>query len=276
MYKIGWFSTGRDEAARELLTTIYNAIEKKELNVEISYVFSDREKGEFKESDKFFNLVESYDIPLITFSSRKFKPEMIRSGKKDIETLNKWRIDFDKNIMNLLKNYSVDINVMAGYMLITGDELCKQLNMINIHPAKPNGQKGTWQEVIWQLIENKETETGVMMHLVTENLDEGPPITFCKFPIIGEKFNGLWEDFDKKLKYKTLKEIKNEEGETNKLFIKIREQGFKRELPLILQTIKEFAQGRVSVENQRIIVGGKVIDCGFDLSHEIDEKIESR
>ncbi|GAH59253.1 unnamed protein product, partial [marine sediment metagenome] len=43
----------------------------------------------------------------------------------------------------------------------------QRYNMVNLHPAAPGGPTGTWQEVIWQLIENKAEETGVMMHLVT-------------------------------------------------------------------------------------------------------------
>jgi phosphoribosylglycinamide formyltransferase-1 len=46
--------------------------------------------------------------------------------------------------------------------------------MINLHPAAPGGPTGTWQEVIWQLIEGRAVETGVMMHLVTPELDRGP------------------------------------------------------------------------------------------------------
>lgn len=275
MYKIGWFSTGRDEAARELLAIIYNAIKNKDLNAEISFVFSDREKGEYKESDKFINLVESYNIPLITFSSKKFNPEMRKQGRKNSKILNKWRIEFDREIMMLLNNFSVDLNVLAGYMLITGDELCTKYKMINLHPAKPFGPKGTWQEVIWQLIENKKKETGIMMHLVTDILDEGPPISYCKFPIRGGIFDQLWKDLEKKLINKTLNEIIKEEGEENELFLEIRRQGVSRELPLILQTLKEFAEGRVVIENHKVVVGGKVSHCVYDVSMEIDNVLKN-
>ena len=123
------------------------------------------------------------------------------------------------------------------------------------------------------LIENRQNETGVMMHLVTEVLDEGPPITYCKFPIKDRKFDGLWEDLDNKLKTKSLKEIIKEEGENNPLFKEIRIQGVIRELPLLLQTLKEFADGKIDIKNQNVVVDGKNIKGGFDLSLEIDEII---
>ena len=49
--------------------------------------------------------------------------------------------------------------------------------------------EGTWQEVIWQLIENDASKTGVMIHLVTPELDKGPPITFYTYLIREESFD---------------------------------------------------------------------------------------
>jgi hypothetical protein len=44
----------------------------------------------------------------------------------------------------------------------------------------------------------------------------------------------------------------------------------KRELPLIIQTIKKFADGNLKVENRQIIAKGKVIPGASDLSEEIE------
>ena len=71
--------------------------------------------------------------------------------------------------------------------------------MINLHPAAPNGPDGTWQEVIWKLIEQRADHSGVKIHLVTEELDRGPTIAYCRYPIhspafdatSGEKQTGL-------------------------------------------------------------------------------------
>jgi phosphoribosylglycinamide formyltransferase-1 len=43
MYRIGWFSTGRDKAARDLLTAVVNAIDGGEIEAEIRFVFCSRE-----------------------------------------------------------------------------------------------------------------------------------------------------------------------------------------------------------------------------------------
>lgn len=273
-YKIGWFSTGRDEAARELLTSVYNAINEGKIDSEIIFVFSNREWGESEESDKFFSLVDEYKIPLIQLSSKSFKPEMRRQGRENSEAMNKWRTLYHREVMKMLKEFNPDLNVLAGYMLITSKEMCEMLDMINLHPAMPAGPKGTWQEVIWELLRTKAEKTGVMMHLVTEILDEGPPITYCTFPIRGGHFDELWKDLDEKLKVRTMEEIIMEEGEENKLFKEIRRQGVMREIPLIVYTIREFASGNIALEGKRVIVGGRAIEGGYDLTELIEEHLK--
>ena len=80
-YKIGWFSTGRDKAARELLRVVSHSIKEDRLpSLEIGFAFSNRTKGEARESDLFFKLVEKLRIDLVHFSSRNFRPEMRRKA----------------------------------------------------------------------------------------------------------------------------------------------------------------------------------------------------
>ncbi|GAH86362.1 unnamed protein product, partial [marine sediment metagenome] len=42
-YKLGWFSTGRDKAARDLLTVAQRSIALGEIEAEIAFVFCNRE-----------------------------------------------------------------------------------------------------------------------------------------------------------------------------------------------------------------------------------------
>ena len=269
MYKLGWFSTGRDKAARGLLTAVNSSIKLGELEAEIAFVFSNREPGESEESDLFLKLAEDYHIPLICFSYQKFK---VGKGVLTSQegTLPLWRSDYDREVMNRLQDFHPDLCVLAGYMLVVSEEMCQKYNMINLHPAAPGGPKGTWQEVIWQLIDSKAQETGVMMHLVTPELDEGPPVTYCTFPIRGKPFDKYWEEIGRH----PLKEIKK--GENNPLFKLIRQHGLAREFPLIVSTLKVFSQGKVK------IMAGKVVDAdrrpvnGYNLTDEINEKVARR
>jgi phosphoribosylglycinamide formyltransferase-1 len=158
-------------------------------------------------------------------------------------------------------------------MLITGPELCKKFTMINLHPAEPEGPTGTWQEVIWKLISDNSERTGVMMHHVTEILDRGPPITYCHFPIKGGKFDELWKQMETKRENQSLENIMQNEGEAEPLFSEIRKEGVKRELPLIIQTIKEFAEGRIKIEDGIVIAEGEPISGAYDLTEKIEKLI---
>ena len=274
VYKIGWFSTGRGPGSRGLLKTTLENINSGIINAQISFVFCSREQGEAEGSDLYHKMVKDHGLNLISFSSRKFKSEMRKQGKENPDIMRQWRIEYDREIMSRLNHYQSDINVLAGYMLIVGDEMCEKHDIINLHPAAPDGPAGTWQEVIWKLIEEKATQSGVMIHLVTKDLDEGSPITFCTFPLRDPSIDPLWERHEQKLKVKSLSQIIKEEGGDNELFKEIRKRGVKRELPLIVQTLKTFSEGKVRVKDKQIIVGGKVQEQPYCLTEQIEAFIK--
>jgi len=269
MYKIGWFSTGRDEAARDLLQVVNNSIKQGEIKAEIAFVFSNREPGEAKESDLFLELVRSYHIPLICFSYHKFKAGQGISITDKAGALPQWRLDYDREVMIRLQGFRPDLCVLAGYMLIVGKEMCQRYSMINLHPAAPGGPKGTWQEVIWQLIEDNAEETGAMMHLVTPELDMGPPVTYCTFPIRGEPFDKYWQETEGQ----PVEKIKKQ-GEGNPLFQLIRKHGLAREFPLIIATIKAFSEGKVKITPDKKVVDDEERPIkGYNLTDEINKTL---
>jgi folate-dependent phosphoribosylglycinamide formyltransferase PurN len=263
MYRIGWFSTGRGEGSRALLTTIQESIRKGQIKAEIAFVFCNRERGQTKETDIFLDLVESYHIPLICLASKRFKKE------RGIDTLADLRLEYDRQVMEQLKDFRQDICVLAGYMLIVGNEMCRRYDMINLHPATPTGPTGTWREVIWKLIEDKASETGVMMHLVTPELDKGPPVTYCTFPIKGRPFDTHWAEIEGL----SVDKVTAQQGENNPLFRLIRREGTRRELPLIAATIKTFSDGKIRIDAGKVVDHrGKPIQ-GRSLTREIDKMI---
>jgi phosphoribosylglycinamide formyltransferase-1 len=259
-YRLGWFSTGRDKAARDLLTVAQRGIALGEIIAEITFVFCNRQRGETRESDLFLRLVKNYGLPLVSFSSKDFNTSQPRLS-------NEWRIAYDREVMKRLADFEADLCVLAGYMLIVGPEMCRKYNMINLHPAAPGGPKGTWQEVIWQLIENKAETTGVIMHLVTPQLDEGPPATFCTFSLRGKPFDRYWREIEGQ----SVEEIKKTQGENNKLFRAIRRHGLAREFPLIMATLKAFSRGKVKIKAGKVVgADGRRIK-GYNLTREIDK-----
>lgn len=263
MYNIGWFSSGRGAGSRALLRTMRESIERGEVKAHLAFVFCNREPGQSEETDEFLRQVESYGIPLVCFSSRRFRVGL------NPEELPRWRTLYDREVMKRLEGFRADLSVLAGYMLVVGPEICRRYAMVNLHPAAPGGPKGTWREVIWQLIESRAERTGVMMHLVTPELDEGPPVTYCTFSIRGVPFDEHWE----RLEREGLDRLREKEGQEIALFKLIREHGLRREFPLIVTTVKAFSEGRVRIE------GGQVLDrdgtpiSGYDLTEEIDRAI---
>ena len=101
--KIGWFTSAGGEGSLGLFESTLNAINARNINGSISFVFINKDYGENKNSDKFMDIVQHNKIPLITFSSKKFK----ESNKKNWSEL---RSNFDHKIINLLDDYTVDID----------------------------------------------------------------------------------------------------------------------------------------------------------------------
>jgi len=247
LLNIGWFSTGRDKAARQLLQAVSDKSHSGDINGKISFVFSNREPGESKESDLFFKLVRSYKIPLICLSHKRFK-----TARRE----NEWRIKYDKEVDKKIETFAPDVCVLAGYMLIVSEELCYKYDMINLHPAPPGGPTGSWQDVIWALIRNKSDTAGAMMHLVTPQLDRGPVVSYCLFSIKGAPFAEYWQRDDK-----------------NMLFQLIRQHELAREFPLITLTLQSLSRGEVSIKDGRAIdTQGKLIN-GYNLSDKVDEEV---
>jgi len=281
-YKIGWFSTGRDKAARDLFESVLAAINDGTIEAEIAYVFCSRCEGEREESDRFIELVEQSGVKVICLSSRSFKPELRKAGRAESpnvgtpsEKLLRWRNEYDAEVMHLIEPLGAQVGVLAGYMLITGN-LCQRLPLINLHPALPGGPKGTWQEVMWQLIEERADRTGAMMHVVTPELDEGPPLTYAEVELHGAKLDPLWDKLDRKLEKEALDSIIKAEGEEEPLFAAIRAAEFELEIPLLIMTLKELAAGRLTVEGTNIRFDGDAVTGGLRLTNEVQDFIRGK
>ena len=244
MLNIGWFSTGRGAGSRGLLNFVQQRLAETGVDARINFVFSNRERGEAEGSDEFFRLVDGYDITLVTHSSAKFRKRI--EGRFSAR-----REEFDLEVMDKLAGLEADICVLAGYMLIVSSKMCRQYHLLNLHPALPDGPIGTWQEVVWELIDSNAKKTGAMVHLATEEVDRGPVVSYVTVPITGPIFDQHWES----LKGKDLETVKKNEKEDLALFQAIRREQYKREPYLLFETLRAISQGEVK------IAGGQVLDA---------------
>ena len=264
MLNIGWYSTGRGEGSMGLLRFVQQRILAGELDARIQFVFSNREAGEWEGSDRFFRQVHDYGLPLVNLSSRKF-------GKAVVGKPADRRLAYDREVMGLLEGFNPEVCVLAGYMLIVGEEICRRYTMLNLHPALPTGPTGTWQEVIWALIESKADRTGAMVHLVTEEVDGGPVVSYFTMPIVGETFDEHWREIEGVL----LSELKASYGEDLPLFRIIRQEEYRREPYLLAATLQAMAVGDVGVKDGQVVRSGGESLQGLCLNEEIEVALVS-
>jgi|TARA_B100001105_G_scaffold238227_1_gene215277 phosphoribosylglycinamide formyltransferase-1 len=90
--------------------------------------------------------------------------------------------DLDVAIKNILKKYSVDLIILAGYMKKIGPSVLRTFHnrVINSHPAllPKYGGKGMYGDRVHKaVVKAKSTETGISIHLVDEHYDHGPIIS---------------------------------------------------------------------------------------------------
>ena len=93
------------------------------------------------------------------------------------------------SIVNLLTTAKIDLVVLAGFLLKIPENLIKVYpnKIINIHPAllPKYGGKGMYGNNVHKaVVQNKETESGITIHYVNENYDEGEIIFQAKCPVL--------------------------------------------------------------------------------------------
>jgi len=92
------------------------------------------------------------------------------------------------DVIRLLKNLQVDLIVLAGFLWLIPESLLKAFpnKIINLHPAllPKYGGKGMYGDHVHKAImEAKEEESGITIHFVNEQFDEGEIIHQSKFKI---------------------------------------------------------------------------------------------
>jgi phosphoribosylglycinamide formyltransferase-1 len=94
-------------------------------------------------------------------------------------------------VLDKLKEYSIDYVVLAGFLLKIPSSLIAAFpnKIVNIHPAllPKYGGKGMYGMNVHQaVVENKEKESGITIHFVNENYDEGQIIFQAKIEVTGK------------------------------------------------------------------------------------------
>jgi phosphoribosylglycinamide formyltransferase-1 len=121
-----------------------------------------------------------------------------RAKKLEIESHVFTKSDFLKTdeILQVLAEKKIDLVVLAGFLLKIPENLTKAYpnKIVNIHPAllPKYGGKGMYGDNVHKaVVAAKETESGITIHFVNENYDEGEIIFQAKCPVLE---NDTYED----------------------------------------------------------------------------------
>jgi len=113
-----------------------------------------------------------------------------RAEKLNVETKYISKKDFDESewLLEYLQSKSVDCIILAGFLKMVPTNIIQAYSnsILNIHPAllPKFGGKGMYgMHVHEAVVENKEKETGITIHLVNEEYDKGEIIFQKKFKV---------------------------------------------------------------------------------------------
>jgi phosphoribosylglycinamide formyltransferase-1 len=150
MKRIAVFASGYGSNLQALIDFSKNV----DLSGEIVLVFSD------KSSAFALKRAQNHGIKAVFLDPAQFKT----------------RGEFDEKIAGILEEEKIDLVVLAGYMLLIGQNIVKKFKnrIINIHPALLPSFKGT--HGIKDAFDYGVKVTGVTVHFVDEGLDSGPII----------------------------------------------------------------------------------------------------
>lgn len=99
--------------------------------------------------------------------------------KKNVQIISKTALfEYTSQIIEFLKTEKIDIIILAGFLLKIPEAFIKAFpnQIVNIHPAllPKYGGKGMYgMKVHNAVIQNKESESGITVHYVNEEYDEG-------------------------------------------------------------------------------------------------------
>lgn len=128
---------------------------------------------------KFFSPIKDQNIKLVL--SEKANPEL--ENLCDSEKIHFLKVNTEKStnadfLVETCKKNNIDYIVLAGFLKKIPEQLIQQYpeNIVNIHPSllPKYGGKGMYGDHVHRaVLESKEKESGITIHLVNEEYDKG-------------------------------------------------------------------------------------------------------
>ena len=181
------------------------------------------EKGEL--DARIVAVISSVPGAFIVERAKKHGLEAFEFNYKDYPS----REEFDKKIIEVLKEKEADLVLLIGYNRILSDHFCREYRhkIMNIHPSLlPAFAGGFDKNVHEEVLKAGVKVSGCTLHFVTEDVDGGPIIMQQAVEIV--------------------------EGETPDT-LKDKDQAAEQEV--FLKAIKLYNQGRIKVEGKIVHLG---------------------
>ena len=108
-------------------------------------------------------------------------------------------------IVQKLKERGVGLIVLAGFLWLVPENLIETFSILNIHPAllPKYGGKGMYGMKVHQaVVENKEKESGISIHFVNRNYDEGELLFQARCPVLPDDTAAMVAQKVHELEYK--------------------------------------------------------------------------
>ncbi|WP_406685222.1 phosphoribosylglycinamide formyltransferase [Seonamhaeicola sp. MEBiC1930] len=139
---------------------------------------------------KFFQ--DSDNVSVIQVLTNNSHAKVLDRAKRlKVSALSFNRVAFTKtnDVLNILKTSKPDLIILAGFLWKFPETILEEFpnKVINVHPAllPKFGGKGMYgMNVHHAVVENNETETGITIHYVNENYDEGATIFQAKCDVL--------------------------------------------------------------------------------------------
>lgn len=183
MYNLAVFASHNGS----VIDPIYKAINDGNLNVRLSLIVTNNTNAPVLQKAKLLN------IPAFVVNDKTCE-------------------DVESELIKLLDTHNCKNIFLAGYMKKISSTLANNYNIINSHPAllPKFGGKGMYGRFVHEaVIENKESQSGVTIHHVNENYDEGAVILQKSIPVLKEDTPEILESKIKILEQEAVVEALN-------------------------------------------------------------------
>ncbi|MDR3653543.1 MAG: phosphoribosylglycinamide formyltransferase [Paludibacter sp.] len=156
---------------------------------------------------RYFSTNDKFVFPvIISNKSNAFVHDRARTLQIPSFTFSKDEFSDGEKILGFLKQYEIDYVVLAGFLLKVPKVLIDSFpnKIINIHPAllPKYGGKGMYGHHVHQAVaDSGDTESGITIHYVNSNYDEGDIIFQAKCAVLPSDTPDTIADKVHKLEY---------------------------------------------------------------------------